>query len=82
MTVSSSPIPSRVYIRLCKHGKRFLLLKYKILSLIPKQAVFSLNFSSAGKGPIMGWLGKSYVLEVHFPVGRGAYFTQIGHCYL
>ena len=25
-TVSNSPNPSRVYIRLCKHGKRFLLL--------------------------------------------------------
>ena len=28
ITVSNSPNPSRVYIRLCKHGKRFLLLKY------------------------------------------------------
>ena len=27
LTVSNSPNPSRVYIRLCKHGKRFLLLK-------------------------------------------------------
>ena len=27
ITVSNSPKPSRVYIRLCKHGKRFLLLK-------------------------------------------------------
>ena len=27
ITVSNSPNPSRVYIRLCKHGKRFLLLK-------------------------------------------------------
>ena len=26
-TVSNFPNPSRVYIRLCKHGKRFLLLK-------------------------------------------------------
>ena len=26
ITVSNSPNPSRVYIRLCKHGKRFLLL--------------------------------------------------------
>ena len=26
MTVSNSPNPSRVYIRPCKHGKRFLLL--------------------------------------------------------
>ena len=29
ITVSNSPNPSRVYIRLCKQGKRFLLLKYK-----------------------------------------------------
>ena len=28
-TVSNSPNPSRVCIRLCKHGKRFLLLNYK-----------------------------------------------------
>ena len=27
ITVANSPNPSRVYIRLCKHGKRFLLLK-------------------------------------------------------
>ena len=27
ITVSNSPNPSRVYIRLCKHEKRFLLLK-------------------------------------------------------
>ena len=31
ITVSNSPNPSRVYIRLCKHRKRFLLLKYKII---------------------------------------------------
>ena len=28
ITVSNSPNPSRVYIRLCKRGKRFLLLNY------------------------------------------------------
>ena len=28
ITISHSPNPSRIYIRLCKHGKRFLLLKY------------------------------------------------------
>ena len=27
ITVSNSPNPSRVYTRLCKHGKRFLLRK-------------------------------------------------------
>ena len=30
---SNSPNPSRVYIRLCKHGKRFLLLKYELCIL-------------------------------------------------
>ena len=30
ITVSNSPKPSRVYIRICKHGKRFLLLKCMI----------------------------------------------------
>ena len=30
IAVSNSPNPSRVYIRLCKHGKRFLLLKCKM----------------------------------------------------
>ena len=32
ITVSKSRNPSRVYIRLCKHGKRFLLLNYRIRS--------------------------------------------------
>ena len=30
ITVSNSPNPSCVYIRLCKHGKRFLLLNFFI----------------------------------------------------
>ena len=34
ITVSNSPNPSRVYIRLCKHGKRFLLLNYKITKIV------------------------------------------------
>ena len=33
ITVSNSPNPSRVYIRLCKHRKRFLLLKYPMHKL-------------------------------------------------
>ena len=28
ITAENSPNPSSVYIRLCEHGKRFLLLKY------------------------------------------------------
>ena len=31
MTASNSPNPSRVYMRLCKHGKRFLLLKKNLV---------------------------------------------------
>ena len=34
MTVSNSLNPSRVYIRLFNHGKRFLLLKSLLLSLL------------------------------------------------
>ena len=33
INVSNSPNPSRVYIRLCKLGKLFLLLKYKSLQV-------------------------------------------------
>ena len=35
ITVSNSSNPSRVYIRLCKHGKCFLLLKcYAVLCYV------------------------------------------------
>ena len=34
ITVLNSPNPSRVYIRLCKHGKRFLLLNWFIITVI------------------------------------------------
>ena len=34
-------------------------------------AVFSLKFSSAGKGPFMASKAKNYVPEVHFPGGKG-----------
>ena len=34
ITVSNSPNPSRVYIRLYKHGKRFLLLRYHFTTLL------------------------------------------------
>ena len=40
-TVSNSPNPSRVYIRLCKHGKRFLLLKWTDEQNRGEQAVMS-----------------------------------------
>ena len=35
--VSNSSNPSRVYIMLCKHGKRFLLLKW---NSVPKVNIF------------------------------------------
>ena len=34
ITVSNSPNPFRVYIRLCKHAKRFLLLKQELASWV------------------------------------------------
>ena len=34
MTLSNCPNPSRVYIRLYKHGKRFLLLRYHFTTLL------------------------------------------------
>ena len=37
ITVSISPNPSRVYIRLCKHGKLFLLLKCKRWGTVENQ---------------------------------------------
>ena len=40
ITVSNSPNPSRVYIRLCKHGNRLLLLKSKRKAKIKNQANF------------------------------------------
>ena len=42
ITVSNSPNPSRVYIRLCKHGKRFLLLK----SLPPRRSPEQFNWTN------------------------------------
>ena len=40
MTVSNSRNPSRVYIRQCEHGKRFLLLN-------KEQPYYDWNFSAA-----------------------------------
>ena len=34
ITVSNSPTPSSVYLRLCKHGKCFLLLNHKITKIV------------------------------------------------
>ena len=37
ITVSNSPNPSSVYIRLCKHGKRFLLLNWHTVKGLKQQ---------------------------------------------
>ena len=53
-TVSNYPNPSCVYIRLCKHGKRFLLLKSNIpIACITTLWYFTFpsRFQSAG-GPV------------------------------
>ena len=46
ITVSNSPNPSRVYVRLCKHGKRFLLLNSTLKSFGVKGAALA-SFSQA-----------------------------------
>ena len=40
ITVSNSPNACRVYIRLCKHGKRFLLLNYNYGCALNKERGF------------------------------------------
>ena len=47
--VSNSPNPSRVYIRLCKHGKRFLLLKYNTM-VLPLFNYSAVVWESCGQG--------------------------------
>ena len=59
--VSNSPYPCRVYIRLCNHGKRFLLLKQQLLyfcsvivqislpSLTLEQDFFSIQHWTTGR---------------------------------
>ena len=46
-TVTNSLNPYRVYIRLCKHGKRFLLPKTPLLSC--RRNVFNVKFAFAQK---------------------------------
>ena len=47
ITVSNSPNPSRVYIRLCKHGKRFLLLNWHT-DVHPKPLPLSTRYFGTG----------------------------------
>ena len=46
----NSPSPSRVYIRLCKHGKRFLLLTHYILTelMLFTHAINQIHFLQVG----------------------------------
>ena len=46
ITVSNCPNPFRVYITLCKHGKRFLLLKYIFLTWWSTMSTFLMTFLS------------------------------------
>ena len=46
--VSNSPNPSRVYIRLCKHGKRFLLLK-RLFTIFESLIIYSVCSQSLHK---------------------------------
>ena len=45
ITVENSPNPSRVYIRLWKHGKRFLLINYKALIIAEAVCCWSTSTS-------------------------------------
>ena len=47
ITVSNSPNPPRVYIRLCKHGKRFLLLNWHT-DVHPKPLPLSTRYFGTG----------------------------------
>ena len=47
ITVSNSPNPSRVYIRLWKHGKRFLLFNFNTLQVQIKQSGFVQTFATS-----------------------------------
>ena len=49
----------------------FTVTKQLTNNLVPTATVFSLNFSSAGKGPFMGSKAKKYATEVHFSGERG-----------
>ena len=59
ITVSNSPNPSRVYIRLCKHGKRFLLLKYRSISHTDQSLfMYTKKFLTSSRG--MSWTPQSW----------------------
>ena len=57
----NSPNPSRVYIRLCKHGKRFLLLKYQLyIKPSTKEQTGELTVGRAlSGGPSICYLGNA-----------------------
>ena len=59
ITVSNSPNPSCIYIRLCKHGKRFLLLKYIHCNSQSDSASFQ-AWSLVGGQSIDWWYNAKY----------------------
>ena len=60
ITVSNSPNQSCVYIRLCKHGKRFILLKYVR------------KFGTRGSGRKNGWKDRSALQYLKKDIWRTA----------
>ena len=76
ITVSYSPNPYRIYIRLCQNGKRFLLLKYYIIE--------DLQFGVEWQGwwlvhftPSFRWENAHYIYQM---VGLGStnFFRNLG----
>ena len=49
ITVSNPPNPSRVYMRLCKRGKRFLLLNWWVIFHVSKIKVLSNQMNTLGR---------------------------------
>ena len=60
ITVSNSPNPFRVHIRLCKHGKRLLLINY----FIPRSSLRRLELRTA----YLTTMKRSHLDGLHLPV--------------
>ena len=59
VTVSNSHIPSHVYIRLCKHTKRFLLLKcMNVCIYVCMYSIYVWTQASLRKDPLHNYIGK------------------------
>ena len=87
ITVSNSPNPSRVYIRLCKHGKRFPLLNYIIWAdvsahhnLIGKHA--SLTVCSTSFGLLESTCVASWTIILWTPSWKDTQSSPLGIIFL